>query len=93
MAMPRTPTRAPQSPFGQTQRMPFAQSPNHFGQQQQQQPFGSPQQNFGSSSQMNSPSSRGKAPGFGKPAAASIKNEQDDSVSFLFLFSFHISKA
>ena len=78
MGMPRTPTRAPQSPFSQNSRNPYSQSPNHFGQQQQ---FGSPQQNFGSSSQINSPSSRGKAPGFGKPS--SIKSEQDDSVRSL----------
>ena len=81
MGMPRTPTRAPQSPFSQNSRNPYSQSPNHFGQQQQ---FGSPQQNFGSSSQINSPSSRGKAPGFGKPS--SLKSEQDDSASFNLIF-------
>ncbi|XP_066915819.1 zinc finger protein sens-like isoform X5 [Clytia hemisphaerica] len=77
MGVPRTPTRAPQSPFAQNTRMPFSQSPGQFNQQQQQ--FGSPQTGFPNQSPMSSPSTRGKAPGFGKPAS-NIKSEQDESV-------------
>ncbi|XP_066915824.1 zinc finger protein sens-like isoform X10 [Clytia hemisphaerica] len=76
MGVPRTPTRAPQSPFAQNTRMPFSQSPGQFNQQQQQ--FGSPQTGFPNQSPMSSPSTRGKAPGFGKPAS-NIKSEQDES--------------
>ena len=83
MNVPRTPTRQPPSPFAQSPRMGYAQSPNHFGQQ----PFGSPQQGFGSPSQMHSPSTRGKAPGFGK-GMSGVKNEQDDAVS-PFYFSMY----
>ena len=78
MGVPRTPTRAPQSPFSQNTRMPFSQSPGQFNQQQQQ--FGSPQTGFPNQSPMSSPSTRGKAPGFGK-ATSNVKSEQDDSVS------------
>ncbi|XP_066915836.1 uncharacterized protein [Clytia hemisphaerica] len=78
MGVPRTPTRAPQSPFAQNTRMPFSQSPGQFNQQQQQ--FGSPQTGFPNQSPMSSPSTRGKAPGFGKPAS-NIKSEQDESKS------------
>ncbi|XP_066915831.1 zinc finger protein sens-like isoform X17 [Clytia hemisphaerica] len=79
MGVPRTPTRAPQSPFAQNTRMPFSQSPGQFNQQQQQ--FGSPQTGFPNQSPMSSPSTRGKAPGFGKPAS-NIKSEQDESHGF-----------
>lgn len=82
MNVPRTPTRQPPSPFAQSPRMGYAQSPNQFGQQPQ--PFGSPQQGFGSQN-MHSPSTRGKAPGFGK-GMAGLKNEQDDAVSLLYHF-------
>lgn len=84
MGVPRTPTRAPQSPFAQNTRMPFSQSPGQFNQLQQQQQFGSPQTGFPNQSPMSSPSTRGKAPGFGK-AASNIKSEQDESVSPHFI--------